>query len=63
MGKFIPRKWRSLDTDKCFKKEGKIGTEIVLGLVVKVTPSAEIAQERLSKNKVLPHIVESQRKS
>ena len=44
-------------------EEEKIGAEIVLGFVVKVTPSVEIAQERLSKYNILPHIVVSWRKS
>ena len=44
-------------------EEEKIGAERVLGFVVKVTPSVEIAQERLSKYNILPHIVVSRRKS
>jgi len=48
---------------KYIREEGKIGAERVLGFVVKEIPSVEIAQERLSKFRTLPHIVVSRRKS
>jgi hypothetical protein len=41
----------------------KIGAERVLGLVVKLMPSAETAHERLSNLRIFPHIVVSRRKS